>query len=102
MVSAARLECREPPAEAGELIGGQLGDGFGNFLDFMWGSIALKGSSGGDHPFLIRGANLETKHRFVLPGTLAERRGRDSTCGCGTRTTLGTRTAPSYGLSLRD
>ena len=34
VVGAARLECDEPAAEAGELIGRQLGDNFGDFFDF--------------------------------------------------------------------
>ncbi len=34
VVGAARLECAEPPAEAGELIRRQLGNSFGDFFDF--------------------------------------------------------------------
>jgi hypothetical protein len=34
VIGAARLECGEPPAEAGELIRRQLGNGFGDFFDF--------------------------------------------------------------------
>ena len=34
MVGAAGLECREPAAEAGELIRRELDDGFGDFFDF--------------------------------------------------------------------
>jgi hypothetical protein len=34
VVGAARLECGEPPAEAGELIRRQLGNSFGDFFDF--------------------------------------------------------------------
>ena len=34
MVGAACLECDEPAAEPGELIGRQLGDNFGDFFDF--------------------------------------------------------------------
>ena len=34
VVEAARLECGEPAAESGELIGRQLGDNFGDFFDF--------------------------------------------------------------------
>jgi hypothetical protein len=43
-VSAACLECREPAAEAGELIRRQLGDGFSDFFDFHAGSIAPPGA----------------------------------------------------------
>jgi hypothetical protein len=34
VVGAAGLECREPAAEAGELIRRELDDGFGDFFDF--------------------------------------------------------------------
>lgn len=34
VIGAARLECGEPAAEAGELVRRQLGDSFGDFLDF--------------------------------------------------------------------
>ena len=34
MIGAARLECGEPAAEAGELIRRQLGNSFGDFFDF--------------------------------------------------------------------
>jgi hypothetical protein len=34
VVGAARLECGEPAAESGELIRRQLGNNFGDFLDF--------------------------------------------------------------------
>src|ERR1700732_2446293 len=34
VIGAARLECGEPAAEAGELIRRQLGNGFGDFFDF--------------------------------------------------------------------
>ena len=34
VVGAARLECDEPAAEAGELIRRQLGNNFGDFFDF--------------------------------------------------------------------
>ncbi len=34
VVGAARLECGEPAAEAGELIRRQFGDGFDDFFDF--------------------------------------------------------------------
>ena len=34
VVGAARLECGEPAAEAGELIRRQLGDSFGDLFDF--------------------------------------------------------------------
>lgn len=34
VISAARLECGEPPAETGELIRWQLGNSFGDFFDF--------------------------------------------------------------------
>ena len=34
VVGAARLECGEPAAEAGELIRRQLGNSFGDFFDF--------------------------------------------------------------------
>ena len=34
LVIFARLECGEPPAEAGELIRRQLGDSFGDLSDF--------------------------------------------------------------------
>jgi hypothetical protein len=34
VISAARLECGEPAAEAGELIRRQLGNSFGDFFDF--------------------------------------------------------------------
>jgi len=33
VIGAARLECDEPPAEAGELIRRQLGNSFGDFFD---------------------------------------------------------------------
>jgi len=33
VISAARLECREPPAETGELIRRQVGNSFGDFFD---------------------------------------------------------------------
>jgi hypothetical protein len=33
VISAARLECGEPPAETGELIRRQLGNSFGDFFD---------------------------------------------------------------------
>lgn len=33
VISAARLECGEPPAETGELIRWQLGNSFGDFFD---------------------------------------------------------------------
>jgi hypothetical protein len=33
-IGAARLECGEPPSEAGELIRRQLGNSFGDFFDF--------------------------------------------------------------------
>ena len=44
VVAAARLECGEPPAEAGELIWRQLGDSLGDFFDFhvMQYSISLE------------------------------------------------------------
>src|SRR5262245_13820188 len=44
VVAAARLECGEPPAEAGELIWRQLGDSLGDFFDFhvMQYSIPLE------------------------------------------------------------
>jgi len=35
VVSAAGLECGEPPAEAGELIRRQLGNSLGDFFDFF-------------------------------------------------------------------
>jgi hypothetical protein len=41
VLSAARLECSEPAAEAGELIRRQLGDSFGDFFDFH-GSLAVE------------------------------------------------------------
>ena len=34
VIGAARVECGKPAAEAGELIGRQLGDSFGDFFDF--------------------------------------------------------------------
>ncbi len=34
VIGAARLECGEPAAEAGELIRRQLGNSFGDFFDF--------------------------------------------------------------------
>src|SRR5947209_10166270 len=34
MIGAARLECGEPAAEAGELVRRQLGNSFGDFFDF--------------------------------------------------------------------
>jgi hypothetical protein len=34
VIGAARLECSEPAAEAGELIRRQLGNSFGDFFDF--------------------------------------------------------------------
>jgi hypothetical protein len=34
VIGAARLECDEPAAEAGELIRRQLGNSFGDFFDF--------------------------------------------------------------------
>ena len=40
MVVAARFECGEPAAEAGELIRRQLGNGFGDFFDFHLRSTA--------------------------------------------------------------
>src|SRR5262249_35502562 len=39
MIGLARLECREPAAEASELIRRQLGDGFGDFFDLHVSSI---------------------------------------------------------------
>ena len=43
VVGAARLECEEPAAEAGELIRRQLGNSFGDFFDFQVTSIAPPG-----------------------------------------------------------
>ena len=34
MIGAARLKCGKPAAEAGELIWRQIGNSFGDFLDF--------------------------------------------------------------------
>ena len=57
VVGAARLECDEPAAEAGELIGRQLGDNFGDFFDFhvaqystarAWLSGGREGGAGGE------------------------------------------------------
>ena len=43
VVAAAGLECREPAAEAGELIRRQLGDGFGDFFHFHAGQYSTAG-----------------------------------------------------------
>jgi hypothetical protein len=43
VASAARLECRKPAAEAGELIRRQLGDGFGDFFHFHAGQYSTAG-----------------------------------------------------------
>ena len=49
MVGAACLECDEPAAEAGELIGRQLGDNFGDLFDFHVAQYSTDGAwlSGG-------------------------------------------------------
>jgi len=38
VVGAARLECGEPAAEAGQLVRRQLGDSFGDLFDFHAGA----------------------------------------------------------------
>jgi len=68
VISAARLECGEPPAETGELIRRQLGNSFGVSSTFISRSIASRGlveatekdwtSAGGDAwPALGRWSN---------------------------------------------
>ena len=49
VVGAACLECDEPAAEAGELIGRQLGDNFGDLFDFHVAQYSTDGAwlSGG-------------------------------------------------------
>jgi hypothetical protein len=44
VVGAARLECGEPTAEAGELIRRQLGDKFGDFFDFHVAQYSTAGA----------------------------------------------------------
>ena len=44
VVGAACLECDEPAAEAGELIGWQLGDNFGDFFDFHVAQYSTAGA----------------------------------------------------------
>ena len=44
MVGVACLECDEPAAEAGELIGRQLGDNFGDFFDFHVAQYSTAGA----------------------------------------------------------
>ena len=44
VVGAARLECGEPAAEAGELIRRQLGDNFGDFFDFHMAQYSTAGA----------------------------------------------------------
>src|SRR5262252_3967386 len=44
VVGAARLECDEPAAEAGELIRRQLGDNFGDFFDFHRAQYSTAGA----------------------------------------------------------
>ena len=44
MVGAACLECDEPAAEPGELIGRQLGDNFGDFFDFHVAQYSTAGA----------------------------------------------------------
>ena len=43
VVGAARLECSEPAAEAGELIRRQLGNSFGDFFDFHGAQYSTAG-----------------------------------------------------------
>jgi hypothetical protein len=45
VVGAARLECDEPAAEAGELIRWQLGNSFGDFFDFHVAQYSTAGAS---------------------------------------------------------
>ena len=44
VIGAARLECGEPAAESGELIGRQLGDNFGDFFDFHVAQYSTAGA----------------------------------------------------------
>src|SRR5262249_60209126 len=44
VVGVACLECDEPAAEAGELIGRQLGDNFGDFFDFHVAQYSTAGA----------------------------------------------------------
>src|SRR5215831_2251135 len=44
VVGVACLECDEPAAEAGQLIGRQLGDNFGDFFDFHVAQYSTAGA----------------------------------------------------------
>jgi hypothetical protein len=57
VVGAARLECDEPVAEAGELIRRQLGNSFGDFFDFHVAQYSTAGAS------LSGGKGLEKRDR---------------------------------------
>lgn len=59
VVGAARLECGEPPAEAGKLIRRQLGNGFGDFFDFHGALYSTAGAWLGGGMGLV--AELQTE-----------------------------------------
>jgi hypothetical protein len=56
VVGVARLECDEPAAEAGELIGRQLGDSFGDFFDFHVAQYSTDGA------FWLSGGRIKLPH----------------------------------------
>jgi hypothetical protein len=98
VVAAARLECGEPPAEAGKLIWRQLGDSLGDFFDFhvMQYSMSLEdpnraGScSYAGRPMISRTAFCSAEAARML----AARRFPVS----GANTTLGTLLQPRFFL----
>jgi hypothetical protein len=53
VVGAARLECDELAAEAGELIRRQLGNSFGDFFDFHVAQYSTAGASLSDGKGLV-------------------------------------------------
>jgi len=64
VVGAARLECDEPAAEAGELIRRQLGDSFGDFFDFHVAQYSTAGASLSDGKGLVAPAAATLELRF--------------------------------------
>jgi hypothetical protein len=68
VISAARLECGEPPAETGELIRRQLGNSFGDFFDLHAAQYSIE-------RLVERRKRLGTGRPRCLAGTRGSREG---------------------------
>jgi len=66
VVGAACLECDEPAAEAGELIGRQLGDNFGDFFDFHVAQYSTAGRINLRPPMSALGGGLKRSTQHVM------------------------------------